>query len=998
MTDATVVVGEHEPGLPSALSCEGPQLGTRMGRYIVLSTLATGAMGVVVVAYDPELDRKAALKLIRSRRANKPAPQARLWREAQALAKLSHPNVVTIYDVGTHDEQVFVAMELVHGQTLRAWLDAGPHPWREVVRVLEAAGRGLAAAHAVGLVHRDFKPDNVMIGADGRVRVMDFGLARGREEPAEAELDSSDSSASVPMTSSTSSTLAQRLTQTGTMLGTPAYMAPEQWRRRPATALSDQFAFCVTLYEALYGRRPFVGASVDALRESVASGVIEVPRTTKVPHWLRRAVLRGLAASPMARHASMDALLAALAADPSVRRRRVLGALTVVGLLGFVVWSSGSLREAGPPACSDMRSKLNGTWDEQRRLDIESAILATGHAQAPELWKRIELGLDAYADAWLDARGQACEASLRGEQSGELLDRRMACLDTRLEHLRATTDELARIDGEALFAAEQAIAELPALARCSDVEALLAERPPPDDPALADALATIEVRLVEVEAKRGLGRYREAHTLVTPLLADAERLEQGPTRVRTRLLLAKIELGLGDFEASVQGFEQAYFDALAHAMLPEAAEAAAQLVYVHGGYLSRFEVAESWVPHAEATARASGSDELVARQLGSLGRLRWRQANPAAARELYERQLDIVARRHGPDSLDAATVYFDLGNIAMDERRLAEARAYLERTLAIRRTAFGDVHPQMVSLRGHLGLLAIDEGRSELAYAEFERALAIGEQTLGPDHADVVVPLFNLGHLDLDRRDYARARPRFERALAIFERAFGPEHPNVGACYNNLARVALGEHDLPAAEQLLARSLEIKERALGPDHPKLASTLDSLAEIAILRGDHAMAHALGERSLTIRLAAYGSESSMLVDSLDVLADLALSEGQPATAREYIERALELQLHELGSDHPAVAESRGALGEALLELGHAGEALPLLEQALARLATTDIHPVELAELEFHRARALASTQPERARALVEAIRDQLARHEHDGDPALLAAVEAWLAAH
>jgi Tfp pilus assembly protein PilF len=714
-----------------------------------------------------------------------------------------------------------------------------------------------------------------------------------------------------------------------------------------------------------------------------------------VPSWLRRVILRGLAGEPLARHASMDALLAALAADPSLRRRRVLAGLTIIGLLGAALWSSGSKRADDAPACSAMQAKLSGTWDDARRDEIEAAILATGHVQAPELWQRIETGLDAYARAWVDARTHACEASLRGEQSGALLDRRMACLDTRLEHLRATTDELARIDGGALFAAEQAIAALPALDRCSDAEALLAERPLPDDPALAAALARLEASAVEAEVKRSLGRYREAHTLLTPLLAEAERLEHGPTRVRLRLLMARVELGLGSFDASARSFEQTYFDALAHAMPEASATAAAYLVSVHGDSLSRFEIAESWVPHAEATARASGRDELIARQLGSLGRLRWRQANPAAARELYERQLDIVARLHGPDSLDAADVYFNLGNVEQDQRRLGEARAYLERSLAIRRREYGEVHPELVHLHGNLGLLAIDEGHSELAYAAFERAVAIGEQTLGPDHAHVVVPLFNLGHLDLERRDFASARPRFERALAIFERTLGPEHPNVAACYNNLAQVALGEHDLPAAQQLLARSLALKERALGPDHPKVASTLDNLADIAMQQGALAEAHALGERSLSIRIGAYGSESSMLGDSLAVLARLALVEGRPAEAREYYQRALELQLHELGSDHPAVAKSRGALGKALLELGRSDEALPLLEQAHERLASTDIHPLELAALEFDRARALASREPARARLLVEAIRTQL---RNDADPAaaaLLAEVDAWL---
>jgi serine/threonine protein kinase len=237
--------------------------GTQVGRYVLLDAVGSGGMGVVYAAYDPELDRKVAIKLLRFDRLGSEAGERdrlRLQREAQAIARLSHPNVVHVYDVGTFGDQVFVAMEFVAGRTLRQWAEEEPRPWREVVDRFALAGRGLAAAHAAGLIHRDFKPDNVLLGDDGRVRVVDFGLARpaGQQPAPEGERTPSGG------------TLAHPLTEWGVVVGTPAYMAPEQLRGEASDERSDQLSFCVSLYETLYGERPFPGGSSSPGHRSAA--------------------------------------------------------------------------------------------------------------------------------------------------------------------------------------------------------------------------------------------------------------------------------------------------------------------------------------------------------------------------------------------------------------------------------------------------------------------------------------------------------------------------------------------------------------------------------------------------------------------------------------------------------------------------------------------------------------------------------------------------------
>jgi serine/threonine protein kinase len=325
--ETTLPVGDAAaPGAgPSDL-----ERGATLGRYIVLGTLGAGGMGVVYSAYDPELDRKVAVKLLHAS-AHDSIGRARLLREAQALARLSHPNIVSVYDVGTHGDRVWVAMELVAGTTLGRWLRGRPREWPAVLETMIAAGRGLAAAHATGLVHRDFKPDNVMVGDDGRVRVMDFGLARAAASDAAHELAGDDDLAPrLPA-------LRDAITRAGSIAGTPAYMAPEQFAAASVDARTDQFSFCVAAWEALFGRRPFRGESALELGAAVMRGAIEpAPAGRRVPSWLRKLLIRGLAPAPEERWPTMDALLHALARGRArARSRRLVVSLAFAGVLGM---------------------------------------------------------------------------------------------------------------------------------------------------------------------------------------------------------------------------------------------------------------------------------------------------------------------------------------------------------------------------------------------------------------------------------------------------------------------------------------------------------------------------------------------------------------------------------------------------------------------------------------------------------------------------------------
>jgi len=348
--------------------------GTRVGRYVIGARIGAGGMGVVYRAHDPELDRALAIKLVRTARGGS-AGRARLLREAQAMAKLRHPNVVPIFDVGPTGDGVFVVMPCLEGGTLGEWVRAAPRPWREVIARFAAAGRGLVAAHAAGLVHRDFKPDNVLLDAEGTVEVADFGLARIDAD----ELPSSGARrAHDPR---------EDLTRTGDVLGTPAYMAPEQMRGEPSDARADQFSFCVALWEALYGRRPFDAGTArggDALR-ALLDQIVAEQRTTPtsgrdVPGWVRAALDRGLRPSPADRWPSMQALLGALGGPPR-RRGAILaaaGAAVIAGGVAIAVVASSASSSGGrstPPdaAPGPIRVRLE---DVSSRSDVLSAALS----------------------------------------------------------------------------------------------------------------------------------------------------------------------------------------------------------------------------------------------------------------------------------------------------------------------------------------------------------------------------------------------------------------------------------------------------------------------------------------------------------------------------------------------------------------------------------------------------------------------------------------------
>ena len=424
--------------------------GSRVGRYQILDRVGRGGMGEVYAAYHPDLDRRIALKVVHESGTGAADRQARLLREARAIARLSHPNVVAVYDAGTVTDRVYFAMEFVEGMTIDRWLAAAGRSWREILRVFIAAGRGLEAAHAAGLVHRDFKPQNVMIARDGSVRVMDFGLAR---LTAMESASSAPAVAPPPPYDDQPATALSTVTQAGTVVGTPAYMSPEQFRGDPADARSDQFSFCVALYEALYGVRPFRGENLLSLTMSVTEGELRSANDAAkhgVPVWIRRAITRGLRPDPADRFPSMQALIDRLEDDPAVRRRRRLGAGAVVAVVVatmLVAWQITSRRRAAAEReiarhvdeATRAAAEARKAASEARTLrqDAFAAFDRPDRRNGELLWRQVRARLPR-ADASYDRAERSLETAFTLDSSREQHRRGLA--DLRLEHLLFAED------------------------------------------------------------------------------------------------------------------------------------------------------------------------------------------------------------------------------------------------------------------------------------------------------------------------------------------------------------------------------------------------------------------------------------------------------------------------------------------------------------------------------------------------------------------------------
>jgi serine/threonine protein kinase/tetratricopeptide (TPR) repeat protein len=794
--------GPADPPAKAADDENRLEKGASIGRHVVLGLLGRGGMGEVYAAYDPDLDRKIAVKLLRARTGDQSAAdgRTRLLREAQAIARLSHPNVVVVYDVGTFRDSVFIAMEFVEGSTLGYWLQAAPRGWREVLDVYSAAGRGLVAAHEAGLVHRDFKPENVMLTKAGQVRVMDFGLARQGEEGAAAdggaaprvldpqaaaalasaadagfdpeattELGNGVGGASARVATTSGGYLSVKLTQTGAILGTPAYMAPEQFAGGYGDARADQFSFCVALYEGLYGHRPFAGDTAAKLMTSVMSGRIrDAPSDTRVPTWIRRVLLRGLSTEAAARFPSMTDLLAALARDPAGRRRRWLVAAAGVALTAAIGFGGHRISAAQRALCAAGPIRAATAWDPVRRRAVQRAFSATGSKHAAQAFAGAAAAIDRYVERWTGAYREACEATqMRGEQSAEVLDLRMSCLGERLAGVRALADVLASADGSVIDNAVTAAGALPTLDRCADVQMLRAVIKPPDDLASRQKVDRLREEVARVSALASAGLCDRAKEAAAPVQRDAKQLAYRPLEAEIDYALGRLfdtcldpKDAIVDLEDAIMAAEESRHDEIA--IYASAALGAAYADRAHDVARGR-----QWIRHSEA----------------------------------------ILARFPGHPALEA-WVAVSSAVVMLGEGRLEEAVKENQRILAIRESLLGTLDTDVGISFLNLAVALHEVGRDEEAATNIRRAVEIFAKIHGDDSGRVALASLDEGEILTALGKFEAADAALRRAETIWkQQGASPFFLGYGLFYRG--RLLLAEKNPRAAAATLEKSLEM---------------------------------------------------------------------------------------------------------------------------------------------------------------------------------------------
>ena len=879
------------------------------GEYRIDGLLGQGGMGVVHRGYDLKLERPVAVKVHRGQGV----ALERLVREATALARLAHPNVVAVHRVGTHHGRVYVAMELVEGGTARDFV-ATPRPWRELVRLYAAAGDGLAAAHAAGLIHRDFKPDNVLVGSDGRPRVADFGLARAAGEvsgPGGAPVSLGDATTE-QATQPTAETHADRrpaargylappsapasgptprlhddLTATGSWVGTPAYMAPEQLDGGVVDARTDQFAFAVSLWEALRGTRPFRGESTAELRDAIARGEPATGSRPGVPRWIDDVLRRALREDPAARWPDLPALLAALRADPGARRRRLaLGAAALALAAGAaaIAWQVRGASERGP-RCGTGAAEIAGVWGPTEAARLRAAFIATGHPAAAAIGDRVVAALDDYAAAWATRRDETCRGGARA-WSPPLAERAAACLARRRDALAEAAGVLAAIDAAHVDTALTVTDRLPAVADCARAAWLDGAPVPPADPAAAAAYDDAQRAIARAQALQDLRSVEEAKPVAELAVAAARRA--GDPRVVAEALIQRARVALYENDpAAAAMLEDAFFTARG-ARASDVGASAANLRVLAAIDAVRFDDATTWLRHAEA--------EIAAAELGSSERAQLaitraialeregKLAEAIAALEDAHREADPARLPRGAYA-ELLELEASLRGAAGDHAR---ALALGDQALTALETWLGQGHAALSGPLSNHSLTLSDAGRHPEAIAVARRAVDVCRPSPSC-RPSLPVRLLNLGSTMVNGGDDAAALPVLDEAEGLLP----PGRPGDadraliastrGLAFDHLDRLA-------DSEAAYRDALEVSERATGPDHLDVAWILNNLGNVLNAQQKFADAVPVLERAVAIweRVLPGGSEAAR---PLIALGRAQLGVGRPRLAVTTLRDAL-----------------------------------------------------------------------------------------------------------
>jgi serine/threonine protein kinase/tetratricopeptide (TPR) repeat protein len=906
------------------------------GQYRLGQPLGRGGMGVVYEASDERLHRTVAIKVGAARSAS---ALARLEREAAALAKLAHPNVVVVHQVGEHDGRVFLAMEYVGGGTARTWLARQPRTWRAIVLLYAAAGDGLAAAHAAGLIHRDFKPDNLLVGDDDRPRVADFGLVRAILDDDGALTAASDGAPAPTLTA----------TRAGAIVGTPAYMPPEQLAGADLDARADQFAFCASLWEALYGARPFAGDTPEQVRAAISSSPPAVGderrRIRGVPRHVVAALRRGLRAERDARWPDLATLVRELRRDPGAARRRLAWVGGGAALAAAIAVPLTLSAQRGPAPCGDGPTLIAAVWSPTRAAPLRKLLASEWSSLAPRL--------DAYARAWATSHRDACRATrVARSQSEDLLDRRMRCLARARTQLDAVLTALATPGAEARAGALGALELLPDLTVCADVAALAKEVAPPADPA-ARARVDLAERLLATARAAELDRGHLDPVGKGQRAVEAARASGwAPVVARALTTHGNIAAEAGDDTAGLAAFREAATLALG--------------------------------------AGADGAAAYALADLASGLALEDRPGEAALALDLARALAAGTGDRYVVRRAESASV-----TVASRASRHDDALATLRELIA--QTARDPDAPPSWPASDQYNLAAelANAGRYQEAASAAERAVALGVAHWGFRHPTVARyrVLAAMAHENLGQLDQAIALG--DRALADLGAWYGPEDHRLLDVLGSVgfARIKRGD---PAGVVQLERGLEIARKL--DDADQIARLLNRLGIAYVGMGQLDRAAETGAEIVRRIEAADGPNDGDLIDPLLMVGYVAREQGRLEDSRAAFLRALAIGQATVGDDHPGVHNLRVELAKTHLAAGRTAEARALLAPRAAALAPrTDLDLLIVVETHAILAEAQWRLGQRAAARATAAVARRIAASAPDR-PDLAAVVAEWSTRH
>ena len=962
-------------------------------------------MGVVHEARDLELDRVVAVKQIRHRRAKSTRARARLRREAAAMAQLSHPNVVRIFDVVEDDGGIFVIMEFVDGDTLDVHLMRAGVDWRTLVPLFVAIGRGLAAIHARGLVHRDFKPANVLIGEDGTPRVTDFGLVQFPGDSSSANPSSADEEEEVR-------DLLSPLTAPGMVAGTPKYMPPEQQQGKPVDEKADQYAFCLTFWEALAGFVPFRETDATRLLDAKNAGVPTSERPP-APAAVVDVLRRGLDPEPTQRWPSMRHLLDAL--EKTQRTRTPLWWFVPPLAIGAAMLAV-VLQDEGT-GCGDPDEALADVWGGPEREGLAAALQGARPRITATTEAKLLDAMDGWAGEWLSAYSEACDAATGAERDAVL-----ACLRRRRAQLGGTVEVLTTDDPGVLTRGLEMLAGLPRVDSCRDVTS---EQTEADD----GRTAVVERAVARAEAFGHAGQHAEALDAVDGVLANLSCSDFPQHCVRLRMVMGLAYVGVTRFEDSSRAYEEAYAAALRAGDDRAATSAALALAFNESTYTADFTAARRWLEHAESlTGRVEGDTaSLRASVLSTKARLDVLTnhvndglANAEAAVDACLEQgrgdtacthslgtlawaVSYVGQHERAEMIQRRTLAALIEEVGADHHRTALQYGGLARTLEhlgqdeevlpltkkeyeIYARVHGEAHPRTATAKIMVAKHLVDRENVAEAREIIDEVMELCERHRElPDYVRATA-LTTGAYLDSSVGRHRDARKQTVRVLEITASIVGADHPANGPQHSMLA----GEERELGRYELAEKELE-RAKALLRDPMYRANLYRDWVRLKLDQGQVEDADAMLARAEAAWAEREFLDPQVAAQRANLLGQVALARGEAAAAREHFRDAM--QLCAAGTlPHPSLRlEYALGFARAAVDLDDDAAALEVLEEAKA-WATDQRPPQQVAEYEFVLARALWSSR--RADAKRHLARAQETIQTAEGGYALRAEITMW----